>query len=102
MHPNLKMMFLSISRHTIQLLCVIMLLLIQFDVCTPLMDAISHQIEMVENVEIEEEVSDEVFYRTHKNYQIKAKYLTMDNLSIEGCISIPSVPIRGNEPVPKI
>lgn len=95
-------MLLQFSKHTIQLICVIMLLLIQFDVCTPLMDAISYQMELVENTMAEEEASEEVYYRTCNNHQTKAKYLTMDVLSIERSISIPSISLRGNDPVPKI
>lgn len=60
-------MLLQFSKHTIQLICVIMLLLIQFDVCTPLMDAISYQMELVENTIAEEEASEEVYYRTCNN-----------------------------------
>lgn len=96
-------MLLQFSRHTIQLICVIMLLLIQFDVCTPLMDAISYQMELVENsMAEEEEASEEVYYRTCNNHQTKAKYLIMDVLSIARSISIPSRSLRGNDPVPKI
>lgn len=95
-------MFFRISRHIIQLLCVIMILLIQFDVCTPLLDVISNQIEMVDNSSSDEEASEEVYYRTGKSYQIKAKYLIMDILAFTKSISIPSVPNQGNEPVPKL
>lgn len=99
---NQKEMLFRISRHIIQLLCVIMILLIQFDVCTPLMDAITNQIEMVENASSEEEASEEVYYRAGKNYQIKAKCLIMDVLAFIKSTSIPSVPTQGNEPVPKL
>lgn len=95
-------MFLNYSRHTIQLICVIMLLLIQFDVCTPLMDAISCQVEMVENTFGEEEASDEVYYRTGKSQHSTAKCLIVDVLTIARSIIIPTVSIQGNDPVPKV
>lgn len=95
-------MFFHLSKHTIQLICVIMLLLVQFDVCTPLMDAISYQMEMVENPMAEEEASDEVYYRTGKTQQIKSNCLVMDLLSIIKDTSILTTFIGGNDPIPKM
>lgn len=95
-------MFLNFTRHTVQLICVIMLLLIQFDVCTPLMDAISCQMEMVENTQGEEDASEEVYYRTGKGQQLKAKCMMMDVLALVKSTFVPSVSIQGNDPVPKV
>ena len=99
-----KVMFLKISRHTVQLICVIMLLLIQFDICTPLMDTISHQMELIENTMTEgaeNEASEEVYYRAGKNQQIKAKDLILDLCTFFNSIFLPSISIQGESPVPK-
>ena len=99
-----KVMFLKISRHTVQLICVIMLLLIQFDICTPLMDTISHQMELIENTMTEgaeNEASEEVYYRAGKNQQIKAKDLILDLCTFFNSIFLPTISIQGESPVPK-
>ena len=99
-----KVMFLKISRHTVQLICVIMLLLIQFDICTPLMDTISHQMEQIENTMTEgaeNEASEEVYYRAEKNQQIKAKGLIIDICTFFNSIFLPTISIQGESPVPK-
>ena len=99
-----KVMFLKISRHTVQLICVIMLLLIQFDICTPLMDTISHQMEQIENTMTEgaeNEASEEVYYRAGKNQQIKAKDLILDLCTFFNSIFLPTISIQGESPVPK-
>ena len=99
-----KIMFLKISRHTVQLICVIMLLLIQFDICTPLMDTISHQMEQIENTMTEgaeNEASEEVYYRAGKNQQIKAKDLILDLCTFFNSIFLPTISIQGESPVPK-
>ena len=97
-------MFMQFSKHTSRLICVIMLLLIQFDVCTPLMDTISHQMELIENTMTEgaeNEASEEVYYRAGKNQQIKAKGLILDLYTIFNSIFLPSISIQGESPVPK-
>lgn len=99
-----KVMFLKISRHTVQLICVIMLLLIQFDICTPLMDTISHQMELIENTMTEgaeNEASEEVYYRTGKSQQVKAKGLIIDICTFFNSIFLPTISIQGESPVPK-
>ena len=101
---NIYYMFMQFSKHTSRLICVIMLLLIQFDVCTPLMDTISHQMELIENTMAEgaeNEASEEVYYRAGKNQQIKTKGLILDLYTIFNSIFLPSISIQGESPVPK-
>lgn len=95
-------MFLNFSRHIIRLTCVIMLLLIQFDVCVLLMDAISSQVATVENTMGEEETSEEVYYRIVKRQHSGAKCLISDVLSLDKSIVAPDISIQGNNPVPGI
>lgn len=96
-------MFLNFSRKTVQLICVIMLLLIQFDVFTPIMDAISYQLEVVENTmseNAESQTADEVYYRTGKNTQVKGKCLQINLLSILKYLFVPALTVQDTPPVP--
>ena len=101
---NIYYMFMKFSKHTSRLICVIMLLLIHFDVCTPLMDTISHQMELIENTmteSVENEASEEVYYRKGNSQQIKAKGLIIDICTFFNSIFLPTISIQGESPVPK-
>lgn len=98
-------MLFKISQNIIRLLCVIMLLLIQYDVCTPLVDVLSEQWEIVENStaeNTENEASDEVYYRWGKSNLQKHKCLEVALLAVVEHLLVPNPVLSHDSPVPKM
>lgn len=99
-------MFLNIPKYSIQWLCVILLLLIQVDVCMPSMDILTYQVEMFENANPDEsgeqETNDKLFYRLGRQCLKRVVYWMEEELCITHNVFVIPTSISNDDPVPKI
>lgn len=98
-------MFNGIKKYVVRIVCVIMLLLVQFDVCAPLIDANLAMVETMEQPTLpsdnnEDSGGEETYYFMSGRAQLpNSRFLPCTIDMIINLFAIPQVPVQSYTPV---
>ena len=98
-------MFNGIKKYVVRIVCVIMLLLVQFDVCAPLIDANLAMVETMEQPTLpsdnnEENRGEETYYFQSGRAQLpNSRFLPCTIDMLVNLFAIPQVPVQSYTPV---
>ena len=102
---KVSFMFNGIKKYVVRIVCVIMLLLVQFDVCAPLIDANLAMVETMEQPTLpsdnnEESGGEETYYFMSGRAQLpNSRFLPCTIDMIINLFAIPQVPVQSYTPV---
>ncbi len=102
---KVSFMFNGIKKYVVRIVCVIMLLLVQFDVCAPLIDANLAMVETMEQPTLpsdnnEENRGEETYYFQSGRAQLpNSRFLPCTIDMLVNLFAIPQVPVQSYTPV---
>ena len=102
---KVSFMFNGIKKYVVRIVCVIMLLLVQFDVCAPLIDANLAMVETMEQPTLpsdnnEESRGEETYYFQSGRAQLpNSRFLPCTIDMLVNLFAIPQVPVQSYTPV---